>query len=129
MSNLQGSPGTLWIEGRRSGLDARPEMMLVDSGARSSGGAGAVVLPASLRLGGESEADLVLALLDVVDRGGRLVNLQSMPESQRRYAEGLLDQISEIRSRAMMQGSTGHLMVYRVRLFASTGVSAKVLHP
>jgi hypothetical protein len=129
MANLQGSPGTFWIEARRSGIDTQPVMMLVDSGARDSAARDVRAVPASLRLGDETEAELVLKLLGVMDRGGRLMDLRSMPESDRRYAETLLDKISDLRSRAMAQGTTGHLMVYRLRLFASTGVSAKVLNP
>jgi hypothetical protein len=123
MSNLQGSPGELWIEGRRVGIDARPVMMRVGSGRDWEESVG--VVPASFRMGADTEADLVLALLGVVDRGG----LTSMTKDDRLYAQQLLAQISALRTTPMIAGPAGHLIVYRLRLAASTSVSAKMLNP
>ena len=122
MANLQQSPGHFYIEGRRVGIDSRPVMLLVESGAN---GSGAGVVPASLDMGTETEADLVLALLGVVDRRG----LKAMSEPDRIYAEQLLDRISAMRAPAIPSGPAGQLIVYQLRLLASTGVSAKMLQP
>jgi hypothetical protein len=127
MANLQGSPGSLWVEATRSGIDTQPGLFLVDSGVRGSGGRDVRVVPASLRLGDDTEADLVFKLLGVLDRGG--MDLREMTEADRQYAESLLDRIGDLRSRAMAEGRSGHLMVYRLHLVASTSVSAKALTP
>ena len=127
MDNLQGSPGSLWVEAKRSGIDSQPGLFLVDSGMRGSGGRDVRVVPASLRLGDDTEADLVFALLGVIDRHG--MDLRAMSEEDRLYAESLLDKISDLRSRAMLDGRSGHLLVYRLHLVASTSVSAKMLTP
>jgi hypothetical protein len=126
MANLQGSAGTFFIEGRRSGIDTQPVMMSVDSGAFGASAREPRIVPASLRLGDETEADLLLQLLGVMDRGGRRMDLSP---ADRRYAEELLDRIGELRSRAVAQGTSGHVMVYRLHLVASTNVSAKALNP
>ena len=124
MANLQSSPGTLWIEAKRSGIDTHTVMMLVDSGVPNSAGRDVRVVPATLRLGDETETELVLQLLDIVDRG-----IRNLSASDRRSAETLLGKISDLRSRVMAEGTSGHVMVYRLHLLASTGVSAKALSP
>lgn len=124
MANLQRSPGSLWIEARRTGIDTHTVMMLVDSGVRNSAGQDVRAVPATLRLGDETETELALELMGVINRGGRL------SASDRRYAEALLGKISDLRSsRALAEGTRGHVVVYRLHLVASTGVSAKVLNP
>ncbi len=76
-------------------------------------------------MGSATEADLVLALLGVVDRRG----LKAMSEPDRIYAEQLLDRISALRAPAIPNGPAGQLIVYQLRLLASTGVSAKMRNP
>jgi hypothetical protein len=125
MANLQGSPGSLWIEARRSGIDTHRVMMLVDSGVSNSASRDVRVVPATLRPAGETETELVLQLMDLIGRGSR-----HLSAADRRDVEILLDKISNLRSgTAMAQGTSGHVMVYRLHLLASTGVSAKALSP
>ena len=60
--------------------------------------------------------DLVSALADAVTRQGRLIDLRSMQESDRLYAEWLLEQLKD-----------SFTTPTEVRLITSTTVSAKGL--
>ena len=72
-----------------------------------------------------SEQELVSALTDVMTRDGRLLELRSMSEQQRRYTEGLLDTIGRLRSGQTNFSSTGSLNVHSLWLVTNTGVTAK----
>jgi hypothetical protein len=126
INNLGAPAGRLLIEATAA-RDTRDSMLMeVDTGDASSGG-GARVMPAMLGL--PTERDLVDALTAALLPQGRLIELSSMAEGDRRYTESLLDNISRFRLADAMVASTGPLSVYRIRLVTNTGVSAKMEMP
>jgi hypothetical protein len=125
ISNLGTPTGLLLLEARSTGGGADAMLFEVDSGARPQSLArDDDVMPVVFRL---AEQQLVGALTDAVTREGRLVELGSMPDSERRNAEALLDAISRLRSAEPAFGSSGSLAVSKVRFVTSTGVTAKGL--
>jgi anti-sigma factor RsiW len=87
----------------------------VADGARPQLGSSDAVVRAAF-FAGMSEMDLVSALADAVTRQGRLIDLRSMQESDRLYAEWLLEQLKD-----------SFTTPTEVRLITSTTVSAKGL--
>lgn len=117
MSSLETHPGTLFVEVGDS-RDAR--LMQVDTGAAS-----VRVMPAML---GISERDLVSAFTNaVVSKRGGLVDFASMSANDRRNLELALAWISGFRAAPSAASTTGQLNVLRIRLIATTGVSAPPL--
>jgi len=125
ITNLGSSAGTLLIEAAPAGDDKDSMLMQVDTGVASGADREMRVLTAMLGL--PTERDLVDALTNVVVPKGRLLDLSSMPENDRRYTESLLDNISRFRLGEPGLGSPGPLTVHRVRLVTNTGVSAKMM--
>jgi hypothetical protein len=116
MSSLQTHPGTLVVEvgGAKEG-----EVMDMEAGESS-----VRVVPAQ----SATEQDLVSAFMSLVmsERGG-IVSLAEMPAGERRSAEALLQRIGEHREGRSGSSARGRLEVVRIRLLATTGVSAPVL--
>lgn len=125
ITNLTSPSGLLLLEARSAGKGVDSMLLEVGNGAKQSGtSSNEGVMPVVLRL---TEQQFVRDLTDVVTREGRLVELGSMPEQERRYTEALLDGISRMRSSEPARGSTGSLTVTKIRLVTSTGVTAKGL--
>jgi hypothetical protein len=125
ISNLNSPAGTLFVEATPiSGKDRNSMLMQVGNDLvmpDESFGAGA--MPVVLRY--VSEQEFVGALSDAMTRDGRLLELRSMTEQQRRYTEGLLDAIGRLRSGQTAFSSAGSLNVHSVWLVTNTGVTAK----
>jgi len=125
IANLNSPAGTLFVEATPiSGKDRSSILMQVDndlSEPDEEWSAGDV--PVVLRYA--SEQELVGALTDVMTRNGRLLELRSMSEQQRRYTEALLDTIGRLRSGQTAFNSTGSLNVHSLWLVTNTGVTAK----
>lgn len=125
IANLNSPAGTLFVEATPiSGKDRNPMLMQVGNELGTSDeslGAGSV--PVVLRY--VSEQEFVGALSEAMTRDGRLLELRSMTEQQRRYTEGLLDAIGRLRSGQTAFSSAGSLNVHSVWLVTNTGVTAK----
>lgn len=125
IANLNSPAGTLFVEATPIGgkdhnsmlMQVGNELIMPDE----SFGAGSV--PVVLRY--VSEQEFVGALSDAMTRDGRLLELRSMTEQQRRYTEGLLDAIGRMRSGQTAFSSAGSLNVHSVWLVTNTGVTAK----
>jgi hypothetical protein len=125
IANLNSPAGTLFVEATPfSGKDRSSMLMQVGNDLimpDESVGAGSV--PVVLRY--VSEQEFVGALSEAMTRDGRLLELRSMTEQQRRYTEGLLDAIGRLRSGQTAFSSAGSLNVHSVWLVTNTGVTAK----
>jgi hypothetical protein len=120
--NMSNSPGSLYAEVSRPGIDG--ELMLVQLGD----GEGSIVpLPLVMRRNDE-EKQFVDALGEALIRRGAFVQLASMPEAERRYAEWLLDNIARVRRSEPAVGALGSLTVHRLHLVTNTDVTAKGLN-
>jgi anti-sigma factor RsiW len=117
MSSLETHPGTLLVE---VGDSRDTRLLQVATGAAS-----VRVMPAML---GISEQDLVSAFTNaVVSKRGGLVDFASMPATERRALDLLLTRINGFRNGPAPASMTGQLNVLRIRLIATTGVSAPPL--
>ena len=114
-TTLMSSSGSLYAEVSRQGAD--PEVVLVQLGEDTGS---SMPIPTSW---GASE-ELVAALGQMLVRNGNLVELNSMPESERRYAKWLLDRIADARRSAPEGSPMGPLTVYRLHLVTNTDVKA-----
>ncbi|HUL73002.1 MAG TPA: zf-HC2 domain-containing protein [Vicinamibacterales bacterium] len=124
IANLNSPAGTLFVEATPiSGKDRDPILMQVGNDLPDSDGATSGAVPVVLRYA--SEQELVGALSDAMTPDGRLLELHSMSEQQRRYTEGLLDTIGRLRSGQTAFSSTGSLNVHSLWLVTNTGVTAK----
>ncbi len=125
IANLNSPAGTLFVEATPIGGKDRNSMLMQVGNELSmpdeSFGAGTV--PVVLRY--VSEQEFVGALSDAMTHDGRLLELRSMTEQQRRYTEGLLDAIGRLRSGQTAFSSAGSLTVHSVWLVTNTGVTAK----
>jgi len=125
VTNLKSPAGTLLIEASQKGNDQSITLWQVENGS----GTVRRVIPVSFEYDAAERA-LVSALADVVAASGRLVELSSMPEVERRYTERLLDEISRRRvGEPEFGGKSNQLNVVRIHLVTSTGVTAKSLVP
>jgi anti-sigma factor RsiW len=113
---LLASSGSLYAEVSQ-GTGNALILVQLDRGAGS-----ATPLPSGW--GDSAEQQLVEALGQVLVRRGNLVELASMPEQERRYAEWLLDRISEARRSAPAVSPMGPLTVHRLHLITNTDVKA-----
>ena len=121
MSSLETHPGTLLVE---VGDTKQSQLMQVNTGAEH-----VRIVPAMLGTS-SYERDVVSQVMSlVVSRRGRIVTLAEMPETERRNAESLLEQIGGMRDQPASFGAPGHLNVLRVRLLASVDVSVPGLRP
>jgi hypothetical protein len=126
ISNLTSPSGMLFLEASPPGAAQDTMLIGVDNGATPQDVArDEQVMPAIVRL---TEQQFVGQLTDAVTREGRLVELGSMPENERRYTEALLDGINRIRSSEPARGSTGSLNVTKIRWVTNTSVTAKGLN-
>jgi hypothetical protein len=125
ITNLNSPAGTLFVEATPiSGKDRESMLMQVGNDLLEADDAtSAGTVPVVLRYA--SEQELVGALTDAMTRDGRLLELRSMSEQQRRYTEGLLDTIGRLRSGQTAFNSTGSLNVHSLWLVTNTGVTAK----
>ncbi|MFI5177207.1 MAG: anti-sigma factor family protein [Vicinamibacterales bacterium] len=124
IANLNSSAGTLFVEATPiSGKDRDSMLMQVGNDLQEPDDAASGAVPVVLRYA--SEQELVGALSDAMTRDGRLMELRSMSEQQRRYTEGLLDTIGRLRSGQTAFSSTGSLNVHSLWLVTNTGVTAK----
>lgn len=116
MSSLQTHPGTLVVE---VGGAKESDVMDMEAGESS-----VRVVPAQ----SATEQDLVSAFMSLVmsERGG-IVSLADMPIGERRSAEWLLQRIGEHREGRTAPNTRGRLDVVRIRLLATTEVSAPIL--
>lgn len=128
ITNLGVPAGRLLIEATQAGAPKDSMLREVDTGGAYSSEAGNPrVMPAMLGL--PTEGDLVGLLTNAIVPAGRLVELASMPEGERRYTESLLDNISRFRMGDSMFASASPLTVHRIRLVTNTSVSAKMEMP
>jgi hypothetical protein len=81
------------------------------------------VVPSAI--GTTDESTLTQALSDVLTRGGRLIDLNSLSASERLRAESLLDDIGRIR--IPNYKASGQMTVQKMWLATTTSVSAKAL--
>lgn len=117
--SLSSSPGSLYAEVSQEG----GEVMLVQL---DTGHGSMAPLPTILQRADE-ERLLVDALGEALARGGAFVQLASMPEAERQYAEWLLANIARVRRAEPVVGPLGALTVYRLHLVTNTDVTAKGL--
>jgi anti-sigma factor RsiW len=110
------SAGSLYAEVSQG---ADPSLILV----QLDGGSGSVSQVVS-GWSDSAEQQLVEALGQILVRHGSLVELASMPEKERRYAQGLLERIAEARRTAPAVGPMGPLTVHRLRFVTKTDVRA-----
>lgn len=110
------SGGSLYAEVSQG---ADPSLILV----QLDGGSGS---PSQVVSGWSDSAEqqLVEELAQILVRHGSLVELASMPEKQRLYAQRLLDRIAAARRSATAIGPMGPLTVHRLRFVTNTDVKA-----
>ncbi|HEX5070400.1 MAG TPA: zf-HC2 domain-containing protein [Vicinamibacterales bacterium] len=116
-TTLKNSSGALYAEVSRQGSDREVILVQVGDAAPSP-----TPLPANW--GVSEEQQLVEALGQVLVRHGNLVELSSMPESERQYAKWLLERIAEARRSAPEPTLMGPLTVHRLHLVTNTDVRA-----
>lgn len=125
LNNSDSSAGTLFVVASPVGDDQSSMLMQFEGGGGQAGGADATVVPSAI--GVPDESALASALADMVTRGGRLIELNALPEAQRHRAEALLDEIHHLRSADQRPNATGPVTVRQLWLHAQASVSAKAL--
>jgi len=123
LSSSDVSAGTLFVVASpRNDINSSIVMQFEGSGDSDVAPTQGVVPSA---IGTADESALTQALSDVITRGGRLVELNSLSASERLRAEALLDDISRIR--IPRYRASGQMTVQKLWLSAKTSVSAKAL--
>jgi hypothetical protein len=126
IANLNTPAGTLVMMAKPVGRDQMPMLMQFDSGIEGGG----VEVPTMPLPDGfySNENDLVLALSDaVVSADGRMSDLRSMSQPNRRRTELLLDELEQMRSVSQNSWSGGRVSVLKLGFLTNTSVSGKPL--
>jgi hypothetical protein len=127
LANLETPAGTLVVVAKPIGRDQVPMLMQFDSGVEG-GGVEAPTMLLSNGFSGPNENDLVLALSDaVVSADGRMSDLRSMSQPDRRRTELLLDKLEQLRAVPQNSWSGGRVSVLKLGLLTNTNVSGKPL--
>jgi hypothetical protein len=130
INNLDTSAGTLLVVATPVGRDQNPMLMQFDNGDSAAATSGPTAVPVGFMdfSGPVSEHDLVLALSEAVMRpDGRMSDLGSMSQIERKHTVDLLNKIESLRDVRLTAWSGTRVTVQKVGLVTSTGVSAKAL--
>jgi anti-sigma factor RsiW len=125
LNSSDSSAGTLFVVATPVGDDKSSIVMQFEGGRGSTADADSTVVPAAVGVADVSA--LASAFADMVTRGGRLIELNAMPEAQRLRAQALLDDIMRLRSADQRPNATGPVTVHSLWLVARASVSAKAL--
>jgi hypothetical protein len=129
ISNLNSSAGFLFVVATPTGAQddvASAWLMQVDNGGPPAS-RGTAALALRTEDTAPTEAEVVEALAGAMARHGRNVRLDELHPMDRRYIEGLLEDISRIRLHSQPRDAFESIRVHDVRLVTSTSVSAKAL--
>jgi hypothetical protein len=125
LNNLGSPAGTLFVLATPVGNDKNSMIMQFDNGTGGQNAGPTTVMPAEFV--SPTESELVRALdSSLVTPEGRITDVRAMSEKNRRYTEGLLEQLGRLRF-SDPRGAAGHLTVHQIGLVANTSVTAKPL--
>lgn len=126
LNNLQTPAGTLLMIATPIGRDQVPMLMQFDSGAPAAEYAMPAMLPEGFS--GPSGSDLALALAQaVVGPDGRMSDLRSMSQSDRKQTEALLLEIRRLHAVPLASWSGRRVSIQKLGFFTKTQVTAKAL--
>jgi Putative zinc-finger len=122
LNNLSSPAGMLFAYATPVGSD-QSQLMLVANDTNAVFAPGLVgVVPA--QFAAPTEMDLVQELANLLGRQGQLIDVQSMSDEDRRYAEALIAVISKLRS-GEPRDAVGPVTVHSLWLAVNTQVTAK----